>query len=158
MSAGPTSLASSPIFDGIPDEPLKRLLAQGRVATFDAGCAIFERGQDANELMILQDGIVELLFPVTILGALREVAMESKRPGDLVAWSALVHPFQFTLSARCASNCTLTCFQREELCGFFESDTLTGYRFMSNLAGVIGRRLQAMQVIWMHNLQASLTK
>ncbi len=29
---------------------------------------------------------------------------------------------------------------------------------MRNLAGVIGRRLQAMQTIWMHDLQASATK
>ncbi len=108
--------------------------------------------------MILQDGAVELMFPIMILGVTREVVMETKQPGDVVAWSSLVNPYQFTLSARCASDCRLVSFAREALYSFFEADPQTGYLFMRNLAGVIGRRLQTMQTIWMYELQASSTK
>ncbi len=150
------SLVDIPIFADIPPDSVKELCARGRVASFDAGHLLFERGRNAVELMILQDGIVELLFPVSVLGATREVAMESKRPGDIVAWSALVNPYHFTLSARCVSRCTLTCLTRDAIHGHFDTDPATGYRFMSNLSGVIGRRLQAMQTMWMHDLQANL--
>jgi CRP-like cAMP-binding protein len=158
MLTGIEFLTQTPIFDGIPAEIAGKLCERGSVVTFSAGQTLFARGQEAENLMILQDGIVELLFPVMILGATREVAMESKRPGDLVAWSALVHPYQFTLSARCASDSTLACFTRDTLLAFFESDVATGYRFMSNLTGVIGRRLQALHTIWMHDLQSSVAK
>jgi len=155
---GRRSLSASPIFAEIADTAVAELCARGRSVSFPAGHLLFERAEEAQELMILEDGIIELLFPVSILGATREVAMESKRPGDVVAWSALVSPYHFTLSARCASDCTLLSFTREVLTACFETDPATGYQFMSNLAGVIGRRLQAMQTIWMHDLQASLTR
>ena len=152
------SLSDSPIFADIANTAIEELCELGQTISFSAGHVLFERAADAQELMILQEGVIELLFPVSILGATREVAMESKRPGDLVAWSALISPYHFTLSARCMSDCTLLSFTRDALTTYFETDPATGYRFMSNLAGVIGRRLQAMQTIWMHDLQASLTR
>ncbi len=152
------SLRESPIFHDIPDDDVAILCAQGRTVSFDAGRVLFERGQDAEELMILQDGGIELLFPIMILGVTREVVMETKQPGAVVAWSSLVSPFLVTLSARCASDCRLVSFARDALYSFFEADPHTGYLFMRNLAGVVGRRLQAMQTIWMHELQASATK
>ena len=76
----------------------------------------------------------------------------------MVAWSSLVSPYHFTLSARCASKCTFTVFRRDALHEYFERDPLTGYLFMRNLAGVIGRRLQAMHAIWMHDLQAGAAR
>ncbi len=152
------SLAASPIFADMEDTSIEELCARGQTISFSAGHVLFERAEDAVKLMILREGIIELVFPVSILGATREVAMESKSPGDVVAWSALVSPYYFTLSARCTSDCTLMSFTREALTVYFDTDPATGYRFMSNLAGVIGRRLQAMQATWMHDLQASLTR
>ncbi len=148
----------SPIFAEIPHSTVSDLCSRGRTVTFDAKHVLFKRGQDAEELMILQDGVVELLFPIMILGVTREVTMETKQPGAVVAWSSLVSPYHFTLSARCASDCRLVSFARGTLYSFFETDPETGYRFVRNLAGVIGRRLQAMQTLWMHDLQASATR
>ncbi len=153
-----TTLLHSPIFEDIPADAVAELCSRGRSVSFDAGRLLFERGQDADELMILQEGGVELLFPVMILGVTREVTMETKQPGAVVAWSSLVGPYHFTLSARCACDCRLVSFMRDTLHSFFETDPDTGYRFMRNLAGVIGRRLQAMQTLWMHDLQASAAK
>jgi len=153
-----TCLVQSAIFEDMSDDTVTALCARGRTEPCEAGRVLFERGQDADELMILQDGVVELLFPVMILGVSREVTMETKQPGAVVAWSSLVSPYHFTLSARCGSDCTLVSFTRDVLYAFFEADPHTGYLFMRNLAGVIGRRLQAMQTIWMHDLQASAAK
>lgn len=153
-----SKLLQSAIFEEIPHAIVAELCTRGRRLSFDTGHVLFKRGEDAGELMVLQEGVVELMFPVMLLGVTREVTMEAKRAGAVVAWSSLVSPFDFTLSARCASDCTLVCFSRDALYAFFEEDSHTGYRFMRNLAGVIGRRLQAMQTIWVHDLQASAAK
>lgn len=145
----------SAIFEGISDDTIADLCSRGRVISLEANHKLFERGDDAKELMILGEGVVELLFPVQILGVTREVTMESKQAGDVVAWSSVVSPYRFTLSARCAGPCTLTALSRETLRSFFETNPETGYLFMRNLNGVIGRRLSAMQTTWAHNLQAS---
>lgn len=154
----PVSLSDCPIFEDIDPGVVDALCTRGRVLTFDAGDMLFERGQDAGELMLLREGVVELVYPVEIMGVTRNVTMQRKEPGDVVAWSAMVRPYRFTLSARCASHCTLVALSREGLHGFFETDSHTGYLFLRNLADVIGRRLQAMQTIWMHDIQSSAVR
>lgn len=146
------------IFEGISREAVEQLCSHGRVISFEANHELFRRGGNASELMILTDGVVELIFPVEILGVTRNVTMESKRAGDVVAWSALVEPYQYTLSARSATECALTVLSRETLHGFFDSDPQAGYLFMRNLAGVIGRRLSAVQAMWARDLQVSAAK
>lgn len=84
--------------------------------------------------------------------------MESVVGGNVVAWSSLIRPHRFTLSARCAKRCVLTCLNRDELHAFFETDSQTGYQFMRNLAEVIGRRLQAMQAMWVRELQVTAAR
>ena len=152
------SLSQSALFAEVRGEVVEELLSQGQTVSFEAGHRLFQRGQEAEQLMILQQGAVELLFPVEILGVTREVTMEKKQVGDVVAWSALVEPYHFTLSARCATRCTLTSFNRDALLAFFETDPQAGYLFMRNLAGVLGRRLQGMHTMWVHDLQAATSK
>ncbi len=151
-------LSRCAVFEDIAREAIEELCSLGRELSFGAGHVLFTRGQDADELMILQEGVVELLFPVQIMAVTRELTLESKKEGDLVAWSGMVRPYQFTLSARCASDCRLIGFSRDTLHAYFEKEPRTGFLFMRNLAGVIGRRLQAMQAIWLHDLQASAVK
>jgi CRP-like cAMP-binding protein len=150
---GVEELSRAAICEDISPEAIEELCARGRVLSFEVGHLLFERGQDAEELIILGEGVVELFFPVHILGATRELTLESKQAGDLVAWSALVHPYRFTLSARCAGKCLLIALGREALQGLFETDPAVGHLFMRNLARVIGQRLQSLQTIWVHDLQ-----
>lgn len=152
------TLLRSAVFEDIPERTVEELCACGRVISLEVDHKLFERGESARELMILQQGVVELVIPVRIMGVTREVTLESKQAGDVVAWSALVKPYRFTLSARCASQSTLVNFSRDTLHDFFETSPSTGYLFMRNLAGVIGRRLQTMQTMWMHDLEATVVR
>ena len=153
-----SGLLRSAIFEDMSADTVRELCGCGHVLSFDADSKLFERGESGEELMILLDGVVELVIPLRVLGVSREVPMESKHAGDVVAWSALVHPYHFTLSARCATKCKLMSFNRAGLFRFFEADPATGYVFMRNLTGVIGRRLQALQTMWMHDLEATAVK
>ena len=148
------SLSRSAVFQDIGEETVAGLCSCGRQVSYEAGHHPFERGQEAEELMILEEGLVELFFPIRIMGVTREVTLEDKKPGDVVAWSAMVHPYRFTLSARCAGNCVVTCLRRDALYKYFQTDPRAGYLVMRNMAGVIGRRLQGMQTVWMRDLES----
>ncbi len=147
------ALSRSTIFEGISRGTIEELCSRGREVVFEPGHKLFERDQDSSELMILQEGVVDLVFPIQIIGVTREVTMERAQAGKVIAWSSLVAPHRFTLSARCATQCVLTALSRDTLRAFFETDAQTGYLFMRNLAGVVGRRLQAMQAMWVCELQ-----
>lgn len=151
-------LSRAAIFEDISLEAIEKLCSRGREISLQPGDKLFERDQQADELMIVQEGVVDLVFPVEVVNVTREVTLESVLAGDVVAWSSLVRPHQFTLSARCAKRCVLSCLSRDKLHAFFETDPKTGYQFMRNLAEVIGRRLQAMQTRWVRELQAAATK
>ncbi len=114
------ALSRSAIFEDISLEAIEELCSRGREVSFEAGHKLFERERDADELMIIQEGVVDLVFPVQVVSVTREVTMESVQAGDIVAWSSLVSPHRFTLSARCAKPCVLTCLSRDELHAFFE--------------------------------------
>lgn len=151
-------LSQSAIFEGISLKAIEEVCSRGREISLEAGHTLFERDQEADELMIIEEGVVDLVFPVQIVSVTREVTLESVQAGDVVAWSSLVHPHRFTLSARCAGRCVLTCLSRDSLHAFFEVDPQTRYLFMRNLAEVIGRRLQAMQAMWIRELQTTAAK
>ncbi len=153
-----SGLFRSAVFEDIPEHTVREVEGRGHVLSFDANSRLFERGSRAEDLMILLDGVVELVFPIRILGVSREIPVESKHAGDVVAWSALVRPYHFTLSARCATSCTLMSLGREAIVRFFETDPATGYVFMRNLAGVIGRRLQALQTMWTQEVVSAAVK
>src|SRR3989304_786915 len=87
-----SSLLRSAIFEDIPEDTIQELCGRGHVLSFDAGTKLFERGESGEELMILLDGVVELVIPLRVLGVSREVPMESKHAGDVVALAALVGP------------------------------------------------------------------
>ena len=152
------ALSRSAIFEDISPEAIEELCSRGREVSLEPGHKLFERDEEANELMIVLDGVVDLVFPVEVVSVTREVTMESVLAGDVIAWSSLVHPHRFTLSARCAQPCVLTCLSRDMLHAFFETDPQTGYHFMRNLSELIGCRLQAMQTRWVRELQATASK
>lgn len=152
------ALSHCAIFQDITRGAVEELCSRGREVVFEPGHKLFERDQDSSELMILQEGVVDLVFPIQLMTVTREVTMESVQAGDVVAWSSLVAPHRFTLSARCATRCVVTALGRDVLHTFFETDSQTGYLFMRNLAGVVGRRLQAMQALWVRELQATAAK
>jgi CRP-like cAMP-binding protein len=100
---------------------------------------------------------VELTFPLSFGGAVREVSVESKTPGSVLGWSALVKPHRFTLSARAAEKSELATFSRTDLLRVFEADPRVGCVVMQHIAEVVGRRLLQVEALWARELQRVVT-
>lgn len=151
-------MSRSALFEGMAYANIEALCLRGEQLSFETGQLLFERGQEALGLMILEEGLVDLFIPIQIIGVTREVTIETKQVGEVVAWSALVEPHRFTLGARAASDCVLSSLSRETLEEFFKDHPQVGYLFMRNLARVIGGRLQSMQTMWLRDLQLGATR
>ena len=148
-------LSRSPVFEDISLDDIHNFCAQGREVSFPQGHVLFVRGQDANELMLLNEGCIELFCPMDGTGGAsdRDIPLESKNEGDLIAWSALVKPHIYTLGARCVKPCNITTLERKSVEEYFEHHPQVGYLFMRNLAGVAGSRLNHMFDIWVRDLR-----
>jgi len=150
-------LRRAAIFGELPDSEAARLLAVARPQQCQVGECLFLLGDHADRLYVVLAGRVELTFPLSFGGVVRDVPVESKAPGSALGWSALVKPHRFTLSARAAETSELAAFLRQDLLRAFEAEPHIGYAVMRHIAEVVGRRLLQVQALWARELQRAVT-
>lgn len=150
-------LHKAPIFGDLSDTEATRLLSVARTRQCHEGECLFLLGDHADRLYVVLAGKVELTFPLSFGGVVRDVPVELKTPGGALGWSALVKPHRFTLSARAVEASELAAFLRQDLLGVFEAEPRIGYVVMRHVAAVVGRRLLQVQALWARELQRAVT-
>ena len=151
------TLRRAAIFAELQDAEAARLLAVARPQRCQKGERLFLLGDHADRLYVVMTGSMELTFPLSFGGVVRDVPVESKTPGTALGWSALVKPHRFTLSARAAETSELAAFLRQDLFQVFEADPRTGYLVTRHIAEVVGRRLLQVEALWARELQRAVT-
>ena len=150
-------LRQAAIFAELQDTEVARLLAVARSQQCHKGACLFLLGDHADRLFVVLSGKVELTFPLSFGGVVRDVPVELKTPGSALGWSALVKPHRFTLSARAAETSELAAFLRQDLLRVFEAEPRIGYVVMRHIAEVVGRRLLQVEALWARELQRAVT-
>lgn len=144
------------VFSGLSDSFVSSVAAIARRQTFAAGEHPFLLGQAADRLFVVLAGRVDLCVPISILGSMRDVTVETKGVGSALGWSAFVKPNRFRLSARAAEPSELAAVSREELVRLFAQDGDSGRRFVERIAEITAQRLLAVQALWVRELQRSV--
>lgn len=155
MDTGELRRAS--IFAELQDAEAARFAAVARPRQCHKDECLFLLGDHADRLYVVLSGKVELSFPLSFGGAVRDVPVESRAPGSALGWSALVKPHRFTLSARAAERSELATFSRQDLLELFEAEPRIGCVVMRHIAEVVGRRLLQVQALWARELQRAVT-
>ena len=131
---------STYLFRGMGEGQMKKILAVGKQIPMKKGQQIIKEGQAANGVYILRSGAVELMttvekdfdLPISIL----------RNPGDVFGTSALVPPYQYSLSARCVEDGVLFCMETSALRKLAAEDRDIGCQMMTNLAAHFLDRLK----------------
>ncbi len=89
----PERLRHFPHFSGMPDELLQRIAMMTSERSFKEGERLFEEGNTASHLMLLESGEVSIVYR---LGDDRQVVVDTLVPGDTMCWSALLPPHTLT--------------------------------------------------------------
>ena len=128
------------LFKGLSADQMEKVMAIGNQVSMRKGQRIFKEGQKADGVYILRSGAVELMvavekdfdLPISIL----------RDPGDVFGTSALVPPFQYSLSARCVKEGVLFCIETSALRNLAAGDRDIGCQMMTNLAAHFLDRLK----------------
>jgi CRP-like cAMP-binding protein len=150
------ALARSSLFSGLSVaqcEPFVPVACERRVSKGDY---LFRLGEPAEALFIIRSGIVHLTMPLSMNGTEREVVVQEASAGETVAWSALIEPHRFTMSARAGSDVELLGFSTRVLQAALRANPDAGVQIVTNLATVIARRLQVMHAMWTRDLQRAV--
>jgi CRP-like cAMP-binding protein len=144
------------LLNGLSPAEVEQVIALGTRLLVPSGGSLFRLGDPADRIFLVMRGRIRLTLPMQIRGRDEEILIEENSPGQTVGWSALIPPHRFTLSARAPLETEVIALEREALRAFFESSPRTAYKITSNLAIVVGHRLQLLQTMWLREMQRTI--
>jgi CRP-like cAMP-binding protein len=133
-------LSSSFLFKGLSESQLQRLTTAVKEIQVQKGQWLFQEGKTANRVYIIKSGAVEMLTRVN--GEYELPIQIIRSQGGCIGISALVPPYQYSLSAKCAEDATLLEISREDLEKINDEDSALGCAIMKNLAQHLLDRLK----------------
>jgi len=121
-----------------------------------AGEVLFDLGDDADRLFLIERGRVSLTLPMKVQGRVVDVLVEEKAGGEVVGWSAIIPPHRFTLKAAAAVETSLLAIPRERLLARLAAEPTLGYSLTRAVSRIMGQRLQLFQAMWLRQMQRLL--
>jgi len=128
----------------------------GHRITLAPGEPLFLLGDNADEIFIVERGRISLTIPMRVGAREEAIPIEERQAGQIVGWSALIHPHRFTLTARALVESELLALPRVALVQHLEQNPSTGYQISRNLAAVVGHRLQVFEAMWLREMQRAV--
>ena len=145
------------LLEGISSTEAQQVLDLGTRLIVPSGQSLFELGDDANRLFLVERGRIKLTLPMTVRGREEHVFVEERSPGQTVGWSALIPPYRFTLTATASlHDAEVITIPRDALLKYFEANPNAGQKMAVNLAIVVGHRLQLFQTMWLREMQRTV--
>src|SRR5512138_788143 len=88
------------------------VMALGAPVSLRSGSVLFQLGDEADRVFLVDRGRVELTLPMRIRDREEDVLLEEKGPGETLGWSGLIPPHRFTLKAKATIESELFAFPR----------------------------------------------
>ena len=133
-------LPSCYLFQGLSEIQKDRIAAITLEKDIQKGEWLFQEDQEATSIFILRKGAVEL---VTRVNDTIEIPITIIRPaGGCFGVGALVEPYRYSLSARCAGDSTLLIINQADIQNLIRTDSDLGCTIMTNLAQKLLDRLK----------------
>lgn len=145
------------LLNGLSSAEAKQVLTLGIRLTVPAGTSLFQLGDSADCLFLVESGRIKLTLPIRVRDRDEEILVEERGPGQAVGWSALIPPYRFTLTATAdVLDAGLIALQRDVLLKHFAAYPAAGHKIALNLAIIIGHRLQMFQTMWLREVQRAV--
>lgn len=133
-----------PFFASVNDGQLARLAAISIEISYEPGEIIFEEGASADRLYLVLSGAIELRMRMDGLG--RPIPVGIVGPGEVVGWSTLVQPHQYTARGEARGPTRVVAVDSVRLRQLVEEDHSLGYYLYRQVASVIAHRLHDLRL------------
>jgi len=133
-------------FADLDDDQLSAIQDCCEVVEFKRGEEIFAAGETPKYFWIVNEGQINLTWDLPEGRTLPEKTITTLSEGMPFGWSSLVPPYKYKLSAHCASrSCKVISISRDRLLQMFEKEAVLGYKVMSKVMIVVGKRFHQFQ-------------
>ena len=129
------NLKNTDLFQDLSGQALETIAGFAAPASFEEGGSIYQLGDDANDLYLLESGRVRFSIGV---GNRPDGSGSLILPGKVFGWVALLqgNPRRVA-TASCLEDSTLSVIPGQALLDYFETDKTVGYFVMRRLATMI---------------------
>lgn len=145
----PELLRRYPYFGVLSEAHLKEIAMIAEETSFDVGTEIFEECGEANQLYLLQDGSIDLVYKLVDEyhpEFNKEFMVGEINPGEVFAISALIEPYALNATARATKACKVIAVEAAALRKLMENDPTLGHQIMQQTAKVLMERLGYMRL------------
>jgi CRP-like cAMP-binding protein len=139
----PERLRRYPHCAGAGDELLRRVAMLAEEKTFEPRDRLFEEGQLARHLLMLEAGKVDIVFRMPDG---RDVIVDTLVEGDIMAWSALLEPYRLTASGVARTQGRMIAVEAEGLRALCNTNPEFGLPMMIQVAKTLRDRLAGTRV------------
>ena len=138
-------LKSSPLFEGLGEREIDRLIEIAQVRRFEAGTVIVEQGTEGDAIYLLCEGSVAVGAPDRS-GVEIELATLAER-GDFFGEVGVIEPGLRSATVRAETNAVLLEITVERLVRFFDELKEAEAVVLRNIARVLARRLRDSNMV-----------
>jgi CRP/FNR family cyclic AMP-dependent transcriptional regulator len=138
----PEALRRYPIFAGQSLYMLKEIALISDEIALEVDEWLFNERAEATEFYIIMEGAISLCLNLHLNGTVQHVeTMSPLGKGEVIGWSSLVRPYQYTLGAKATKRTRLLAIEAAPLRELLEDNPAYGYYLLKNLTEVMGERL-----------------
>ncbi len=131
------------VFSTLSDAELEKVSGSILEKEYEAGTTIFQEGDNAEELLILQEGkvAVQMTLPKAQLEMSRRITVDVVTRNEVVGWSAIVEPYMYTFTAVCLQKVRALSISGTKLRWLLRDNPEIGYEVLKGLIKVVASRL-----------------
>jgi CRP-like cAMP-binding protein len=133
---GVMAITESDLFRGVSQRFITRIANASEEQNCKANSVIFKRGEQASSFYVLAAGDVHIVVDEM------EETLAVNRPGEVFGWSALVAPYVYTATARCAKDTKVIKISRDLIEEVIQEHPGEGLAVLKNLTAIIAGRLR----------------
>jgi CRP-like cAMP-binding protein len=132
-------LKRSDLFRELDDEHLALVAEMGTQQVFDAGTIIYKQGALADQIHVIEEGLMGIILEV---GPLAQRQVQAAANFESFGWSAMIPPYTRTATVKALERTKVIVFNGRELAAFCTTYCDVGFKIMQAVARVIAERLR----------------
>ncbi len=131
------------LFSALSDSALEKVASSASETHYEAGTIIFQEGDVAEELFVLQEGkvVVQMTLPKAQMHTGRRITVDIVTRNEVIGWSAIIEPYIYTLTAVCLQEVKALSISGNNLRWLFQDDHAVCCEILKGLIRMVASRL-----------------
>lgn len=131
------------VFSALSEAELEKVASSILEKEYEAGTTIFQGGDNAEELLVLEEGkvAVQIALPKGQVQMSRRITVDVVTRNEVVGWSAVVEPYIYPFTAVCLQKVKALSISGTKLRWLLRDNPKIGYEVLKGLIKVVASRL-----------------